>query len=171
MNQNSGKLLYIKRLDQTFAAKAGERVTPAFNWNGNWMHGYVYLDVDRNGKYDVTYDADKNLTEDKDLMAYSYFNGKNSTGASSGSNPGVNPPAITVPADLQPGVYRMRYTVDWDAGEPGGSTVQSIVDNGGAIVDNRLVVHEDNVTISRGTRPNGGGLNGDVVKADGSEFT
>ena len=171
VNQNSEKLLYIKRLDQTFAAKAGERVTPAFSWNGNWMHGYVYLDVDRNGKYDVAYDANKNLTEDKDLMAYSYFNGKNSTGASSGNNPGVNPPAFTVPADLQPGVYRMRYKVDWDDVEPGGSTVQSIVDNGGAIVDTRLVVHEDNVTISRGTRPNGGGLNGDVLKADGSEFT
>ena len=36
----------------------------------------------------------------------------------------------------------------------------------------RLVVYTDNqqVTVKRGTRPNGGGLNGDVLKVDGSDF-
>lgn len=173
VNQSTERKLYIRRLADSFAAKPGENVTPGFSWNGTWMHGYVYLDVNRDGKFNVAYDGDRNLTESTDLMAYSYFNGKNSTGASSGNNPGVAPPAFTVPADLEPGVYRMRYKIDWDDVDPGGSTAagNTILSNGGAIVDTRLIVHGDQVTISRGTRPNGGGLNGDVLKADGSDFT
>ena len=85
----------------------------------------------------------------------------------------LNPPAFTLPSDLKPGVYRMRFKVDWDNVEPGGSLTQdnSILSNGGAIVDVRLVVHNDQVTIKRGTRGTSGGLNGDVLKADGSKLT
>ena len=173
VNQTTERLLYVKRLDQAFTAKAGERVAPGFSWNGTWMHGYVYLDTGRDGKYHVATDAEGNLTDATDLMAYSYYNGKNSTGANADRNPGVTPPAFLVPETLEPGVYRMRYKIDWDEVDAGGSTKENntILGNGGAIVDTRLIVHGENVTISRGTRPNGGGLNGDVLKADGSEFT
>ena len=171
VNQGNERRLYLQRMEQSFTAKAGQTLTPKFQWTGSWMHGYVYLDVKRDGKFNVAYNAAFEITEPEDLMTYSYFKGRNTNGAQGNANPGVNPPAFTLPADLKPGVYRMRYKVDWDDVDPGGSITQSIAANGGAIVDTRLIIHEDNVTISRGTRPNGGGLNGDVLKADGSPFT
>ncbi len=170
VNQATDRLLYLPRMEQSFTARAGQTITPKFQWNGTWMHGYVYLDVKNDGKFNVAYNAEFEITESEDLMSFSYFKGRNSVGTQGNANPGVNPPAFTLPSDLKPGVYRMRYKVDWDDVDPGGSIVQSISANGGSIVDTRLIVHEDNVTISRGTRPNGGGLNGDVLKADGSAF-
>ncbi|MDE7387876.1 MAG: glycoside hydrolase family 16 protein, partial [Muribaculaceae bacterium] len=57
----------------------------------------------------------------------------------------MNPPAFTIPADLAPGIYRMRYKVDWDNVDPGGAPEGAkggnILANGGAITDVSLYVH------------------------------
>ena len=172
VGQGESKKLYTKKLDKAFTAKAGETVTPSFNFKGAWMSGYVFLDKDIDGRFNVTTEGDE-ITDGKDLVAYSFFKGKDSAGNSQPNGNRINPPAFTIPSDLKPGVYRLRYKVDWDNVNPGGSDAQnnSIIDNGGAIVDTRLIIHGDEVTIKRGSRGTSGGLNGDVLKADGSALT
>ena len=106
-------------------------------------------------------------------MAYSYFKNYNSAGNYVSGEPQVTPPAFDLPADLNPGFYRMRYKVDWDCVDPGGNTSSSnmITNNGGAIVDVRINVHADNVNLFRATEANGGGLNGDILLANGNAVT
>ena len=136
------------------------------------MNGYVYLDVKQDGRFNVVADG-TNVTDKTDIMSFSNYNGKNSEGKATANGGNVlNPPAFTIPADLKPGIYRLRYKVDWSEVNPGGNTSSgnSIVANGGAIVDTRLIIHEDHVTIKRGSRGTSGGLNGDVLNSKGEKL-
>lgn len=174
VNQLTTKKLYTEAFSEGFNVKPGETVTPTVNYTpGTWMHSYVYLDKGNDGRFDVEVADDGTLPETSDLVAYSYYDGKNSLGASANAGSAIQPPSFTIPANLQPGFYRMRYKVDWDCIDAGGNDTPGnlIAANGGVIVDTRLNVHTDNVTIYRATGANGGGLNGDILKADGTDFT
>ena len=172
VNQNSDKHLYIKKMDEVQYAKVGDRVTPNFSWAGSWMCGYIYIDKDNDGMFNVTYD-DNSITKMEDLMTYSYFKGKTSEGTSVSGSPSATPPAFTIPSDMTPGIYRIRYKVDWDNVDPGGNPGPSnkITDNGGAIVDSRINIHAENVNLYRATDDLGGGLNGEIRLADGTPLT
>lgn len=172
VNQGDTKQLYTKKLDKAFTAKAGQKVTPTFNYKGAWMSGYVFLDKGIDGRFHVA-TKDNEITDNTDLVAYSFFKGKDSAGNKQPDGNRINPPAFTIPADLKPGVYRLRYKVDWDNVNPGGSDDEGnlITDNAGAIADTRLIIHTDEVSIVRGTRGTSGGLNGDVLKANGEALT
>ena len=173
-NQSEINRLYIKKLDNAFTAKAGDKVTAGFvKGNMTWMAGYLYLDKDNDGVFNVKYD-DESVTDALDLMSYTQYKGKNSAGQTVDGDPGLNLPAFTIPSDMKPGFYRLRYKVDWDNVNPGGNTAsgQLITDNGGLILDTRINVHEDKVNLSRATDElGGGGLNGDILMADGSGVT
>ena len=110
-----------------------------------------------------------------DLMSYSLFKGKTSTGATVAGtqSPSANAPAFTIPEEQKPGFYRIRYKLDWDNVDPGGNTTAAnpITGNGGIIVDARINIHADNVNLSRATEENGGGLNGDILLANGDAVT
>ena len=175
VNQQTSLLVYNDFMTESFKAKAGESVTPSVGYTGNWMHSYVYLDRGQDGKFSYELNSDNSIPDGSDVMSFSYYDGKNSLGTSlSTAGPSLStPPSFTVPADLEPGYYRIRYKVDWDNVDPGGNTSSSnlITSNGGIIVDTRLNVHGDSVTIYRAAGEDGvGGLNGDVLKADGSAF-
>lgn len=128
VGQKTDKLLYHDLTETAiFSAEAGSVAAPAMDWNGTWMHGYVYVDANNDGKFDPA----------TELLSYSYFAGHNSTGAVAESNCGVSPlPAFLVPA-LAKGDYRMRYIVDWDSNDPKGrnTSENAINANNGAIVD------------------------------------
>ena len=142
VNQKKEKRMYIKRLDDCLRAKIGETVTAGFDWSGTWMCGYAYIDFGKDGNYDVDYD-DNGVNAMKDLMAYSMYKNKDSKGATVSGEPSINPPSFTIPSDVKPGIYRMRYKVDWDCVDPGGNTLSGndIKKNGGVIVDTRINVH------------------------------
>ncbi len=175
VTQATDRLIYQDRLAASFNVKAGERVTPALLATfSTWMHSYIYLDRDNDGKFNFEINDAGQLPENTDVMSYSYYEGKNSNGATANAGSALNPLAFTVPADLAPGFYRLRYKVDWNSIDAGGNANagNTIVANGGAVIDTRLNVHADLVTISRATGTDGvGGLNGDILKADGSDFT
>ncbi|MDE7387623.1 MAG: hypothetical protein K2M97_00050, partial [Muribaculaceae bacterium] len=61
-SQQTDRLLYHDRTDHYMKAAAGETVTASFDWNGAWMHGYVYIDLGNDGQFDT----------DTDLLAFSY---------------------------------------------------------------------------------------------------
>lgn len=158
--------VYTARLDKAFAARAGERVTVAMGYTGTWMNGYVYLDRGTDGAFSAATNDDGTPAEGSDLMAYSNLEGVNSNGESSGNGNVLNPPAFVVPADLQPGFYRMRCKVDWSSIDPAGRTEDGngILKNGGALLDVRLNVHGDYCHVSTTA------MGGSITAADGSSL-
>lgn len=172
INQNTDKKLYFNKTENIFLAKPGETVTPTIDWKGEWMHGYAYLDKDDNGKFDVDY-TNSGVTNARDLVSYSYYKDKNSAGSRASGDCGVTLPSFKIDNDMKPGIYRMRYKVDWDNVDPGGSTATGnlITNNGGALIDVLVNIHNDEVNLFRATEENGGGLNGDVLLADGNQLT
>lgn len=172
INQNSDKKLYFNKTENIFLAKPGETVNPTIDWKGEWMHGYAYLDKDDNGKFDVDY-TNSGVTNARDLVSYSYYKDKNSAGSRASGDCGVGLPSFEIDNDMKPGIYRMRYKVDWDNVDPGGSTATGnlITGNGGALIDVLVNIHNDEVNLFRATEENGGGLNGDVLLADGKQLT
>ena len=130
---------YEDLTDQKFTVEAGSEVTPSIGYVGEWMHGYVYIDLDNNKQFSFNADgADQTGTE---VVSYSYYKDQNSKGEAVESNCNVNPmPAFTAPTT--PGTYRIRFKVDWDNIDAGGSvaTGNSILNNGGGIYDATLEV-------------------------------
>ena len=124
---------------EKFTVEAGSEVTPSIGYVGEWMHGYVYIDLNNDKQFSFNADgADQTGTE---VVSYSYYKDQNSKGESASSNCNVNPmPAFTAPTE--PGTYRIRFKVDWDNIDAGGSVVSGnhILNNGGGIYDATLEV-------------------------------
>ena len=125
--------------DMTFSVEAGSEVATTFGYNGEWMHGYVYIDLDDNKQFDVNAD---DLDNSPELVAYSYYNDLNSDGEAVSANVNVTPPTFTAPAT--PGTYRIRFKIDWNSVDPGGcaDSGNHILNNGGGIWDATLEVTE-----------------------------
>ena len=160
---------------QAFLAKPGETLNPGVQYKGIWMHSYVYLDLNNNGRFEPKVEGGQIVPNaGNELLAYSFLGGEdensgfNSAGTEISGN-GRNTlvmPEFTLPSNLQHGFYRMRYKVDWNSADAGGSIENNnhILNNGGGAIDVRLNVHGDNVKIYQGA------LNGKVVAEDGTEL-
>ena len=124
-----------------FTVEAGSEVTPSIGYVGEWMHGYVYIDLNNDKQFSFNADgADQTGTE---VVSYSYYMDQNSKGETVASSCNVNPmPAFTAPTT--PGTYRIRFKVDWDNIDAGGSVLSTnhILNNGGGIYDATLEVVE-----------------------------
>ena len=124
-----------------FTVEAGSEVTPSIGYVGEWMHGYVYIDLNNDKQFSFNADgADQTGTE---VVSYSYYMDQNSKGESASNNCNVNPmPSFTAPTE--PGTYRIRFKVDWDNIDAGGSVLSTnhILNNGGGIYDATLEVVE-----------------------------
>ena len=170
------QLIYRNFTDNVFKAKAGETLTPSIAYkNGDWMNGFVYVDLKNDGKFDASFDETTHkATDGCDLMSYYYIETvENQRGykydgtAISGNNRNnLTTPAFKLPENLTPGFYRMRYKVDWGNLDPAGrmTSTNSIQQNGGYIVDVRLNVHADKVNLSAASR------NGYITLSDGTEL-
>ena len=132
---------YEDLTDQKFTVEAGSEVTPSIGYVGEWMHGYVYIDLNNDKQFSFNADgADQTGTE---VVSYSYYKDQNSKGEAASSNCNVNPmPSFTAPTE--PGTYRIRFKVDWDNIDAGGSVLSTnhILNNGGGIYDATLEVVE-----------------------------
>ena len=149
--------VYSKIDDAAFCAVAGETVTPTFGFTGTWMNGFVYLDRGQDGAFEAVLNSNGSIPEGSDIMAFSYAEpslgsgtGYNSKGERVSNTNVLNPPAFTVPADLAPGFYRMRYKVDWASIDPAGRAEDGngILQNGGAICDVVLNVHNEQCALA-----------------------
>ena len=169
-NQQSDKLIFQDLLASSLKAKAGDEITTSVNYQGGWMNAYVYLDRDNNGKFDYTLNEQGTPAEKSDIMSFSNYQGKNSKGEATGQGNTTSLPNFTIPADLEPGFYRLRYKVDWDCIDPAGNTSNEnpITQNSGAIIDTRLNVHGEKVSIWRGQHTEG--TNGEMLTTDGKNF-
>ena len=162
VSQKTTQLLYMDFTEKTLAAKAGEILSPSVSWTGTWMNAYAYVDYGQDGSFNCDLNADGTPATGSDVASYSNCGGKNSAGSTLTNTNTLAMPTFTLPSDMKPGFYRMRYKVDWDDIDAGGSLTQNIASNGGSIVDTRLNVHADEVSISAGSR------NGYITKEDGT---
>lgn len=172
----SPQLIYRDVTDHAFTAKAGQTVTPSIDYQGGgWMNGFVYLDKGDDGQFNASFDESTHkATKGCDLVSYYYLEmvedksgyKYDGTALSGNDRNNLSTPAFTLPSDLQPGFYRMRYKVDWGNLDPAGrnTTTNSIKSNGGFIVDTRLNVHTDKVSLSAASR------NGFITLEDGTEL-
>ena len=170
----SPNTVYVNLDNHSLNARAGEQVIATFDYTGGWMNGYIFIDKNRDGKFTATINDDYTIPTESELMAYSCYshedsNGYNSIGTflSGQDRNTLNPPAFTLPADLAPGIYRLRYKVDWNSIDPAGSlnADNSIISNGGGIIDIRLNIHDENCQVNDANR------NGEVLAADGSKLS
>lgn len=147
VNVFASKAAYEDHTDAVFNVDAGSELTASFNYSGQWMNGYIYIDRDNDGEF--SYKEGQWDQAGTDLVAYSFYTtladpkvndnpGYNSTGATVSDNDrsNVNPPAFTAPTE--PGTYRIRFKIDWNCILPGGST--DILSDGGGIWDATLNV-------------------------------
>ena len=131
-----------------FVCAPGATLTPAFDYSGVWMHGYVYVDFGQDG--DFSFDATQNDQTGKDLVSYSFYGVDSENYGYNSANEYISGdgrstlvcPAFTAPET--PGEYRVRFKVDWNNVDAGGCVDSSnhILNNGGYIVDATLVVDE-----------------------------
>ena len=132
---------------QSFTVTPGAEVTPAIGYVGEWMHGYVYIDLDNDKQF--SFNADSDDQTGTEVVSYSFYSasngstGLNSKGETVSNNCNVNPlPSFTAPAEE--GTYRIRFKVDWNSVDAGGCVVatNNILNNGGGIYDATLVVKD-----------------------------
>ena len=132
---------------QSFTVTPGAEVTPAIGYVGEWMHGYVYVDLNNDKQF--SFNADSDDQTGTEVVSYSFYSasngstGLNSKGETVSNSCNVNPlPSFTAPAEE--GTYRIRFKVDWNSVDAGGCVVSgnNILNNGGGIYDATLVVKD-----------------------------
>ena len=147
VNVFASRAAYEDHTSSVFNVEAGSELTASFNYSGQWMNGYIYIDRDNDGEF--SYKEGQWDQAGTDLVSYSFYStladpkvndtyGYNSTGASVSGNDrsNVNPPSFTAPTE--PGTYRIRFKIDWNCILPGGSS--DILSDGGGIWDATLNV-------------------------------
>lgn len=165
----------------TWDVVPGGTYTPAISIKGTWMHCYAYIDYNQDGRFTPVVGSNHGAGTGSEAVSWSAYNTGSddplydSNGTSYGGNDRNHQtmPSFTIPASTTPGIYRMRFKMDWNCIDPGGGNesttssvnMQSTVDNGGGIVDILLNVHGDNVKV------NSAGRNGAVTAADGNALS
>ena len=134
--------------DEPFTVEAGSELTASFDYTGEWMHSFVYIDFDNDG--DFSYKEGQWDQTGTDLVAYSFYSldsnpkndtsGYNSVGEELTGDARNTYAAPSFKAPAKAGEYRIRFKFDWNCILPGGSS--SILSDGGGIWDATLKVVE-----------------------------
>lgn len=151
-----GKVYTDLTNEAVFVVEENTEVSGEIGYNGDWMHGYFYIDLDHDYQLSCNaYDQDQSGTE---LLSYSFWSGDlysdtqgyNSLGelfTDNARNTVIDKNRIALPVFTAPGAgeYKVRFKVDWNSVEPGGNTnpEQDFLTNGGFIVDAILRVKPD----------------------------
>ena len=134
--------------DEPFTVEAGSELTASFDYTGEWMHSFVYIDFDNDGQF--SYKEGQWDQTGTDLVAFSFYSldsnpkndtsGYNSVGGELTGNARNTYAAPSFKAPAKAGEYRIRFKLDWNCILPGGSS--SILSDGGGVWDATLKVVE-----------------------------
>ena len=134
--------------DEPFTVEAGSELTASFNYSGEWMHSFVYIDFDNDG--DFSYKEEQWDQTGTDLVAFSFYSldsnpkndasGYNSVGDELTGDARNTYAAPSFKAPAKAGEYRIRFKFDWNCILPGGSS--TILEDGGGVWDATLKVVE-----------------------------
>lgn len=127
-------------------AAPGSEIQPKITWNGEWMHGFMYIDYNGDKSFSYEINDDGTPAEGSEIVSYTYFRepddnqpGFNSKGETTTADSRLtNVPSFVIPDDLPGGTYRVRFKVDWNNLDPCGDN--DILSNGGCIVDFTLQI-------------------------------
>lgn len=132
--ETGGHNVYSDFTDMVIEAIPGATLTPTFDWRGEWMHGYIFVDYNCDREFDQTLNATG--TTGGEVVAYNYYEGRNSKGVTTSSGGAFSAvPAFTLPYNIAKGDYRLRVKIDWNSLNACGNPGQSIAANGGSQVD------------------------------------
>ena len=156
--------------DEPFTVEAGSELTASFDYTGEWMHSFVYIDFDNDGKF--SYKEGQWDQTGTDLVAFSFYSldsnpkndasGYNSVGDELTGDARNTYVAPSFKAPAKAGEYRIRFKIDWNCILPGGSS--SILSDGGGVWDATLKVVEP-VTDGIST------INAEVANGEAQLFT
>ena len=134
--------------DEPFTVEAGSELTASFDYTGEWMHSFVYIDFDNDGQF--SYKEGLWDQTGTDLVAFSFYSldsnpkndasGYNSVGDELTGDARNTYVAPSFKAPAKAGEYRIRFKFDWNCILPGGSS--SILSDGGGVWDATLKVVE-----------------------------
>ena len=134
--------------DEPFTVEAGSELTASFDYTGEWMHSFVYIDFDNDGQF--SYKEGRWDQTGTDLVAFSFYSldsnpkndasGYNSVGDELTGDARNTYVAPSFKAPAKAGEYRIRFKFDWNCILPGGSS--SILSDGGGVWDATLKVVE-----------------------------
>ena len=134
--------------DEPFTVEAGSELTASFDYTGEWMHSFVYIDFDNDGNF--SYKEGQWDQTGTDLVAFSFYSldsnpkndasGYNSVGDELTGDARNTYVAPSFKAPAKAGEYRIRFKIDWNCILPGGSS--SILSDGGGVWDATLKVVE-----------------------------
>ena len=71
VNVFASKAAYEDHTSSVFNVEAGSELTASFNYSGQWMNGYVYIDRDNDGEF--SYKEGQWDQAGTDLVAYSFY--------------------------------------------------------------------------------------------------
>ena len=134
--------------DEPFTVEAGSELTASFDYTGEWMHSFVYIDFDNDGQF--SYKEGQWDQAGTDLVAFSFYSldsnpkndasGYNSVGDELTGDARNTYAAPSFKAPAKAGEYRIRFKFDWNCILPGGSS--TILEDGGGVWDATLKVVE-----------------------------
>ena len=134
--------------DEPFTVEAGSELTASFDYTGEWMHSFVYIDFDNDGQF--SYKEGQWDQTGTDLVAFSFYSldsnpkndasGYNSVGDELTGDARNTYVAPSFKAPAKAGEYRIRFKFDWNCILSGGSS--SILSDGGGVWDATLKVVE-----------------------------
>ena len=144
----ASKAAYEDHTSKVFTVEAGSELTASFDYTGEWMHSFVYIDFDNDG--DFSYKEGQWDQTGTDLVAFSFYSldsnpkndasGYNSVGDELTGDARNTYVAPSFKAPAKAGEYRIRFKIDWNCILPGGSS--SILSDGGGVWDATLKVVE-----------------------------
>ncbi len=152
---------------RVFSVLPGQSVTPTISYTGTWMGKMTYVDWNNDGQFNPTVNTDGTPATGSDVVSYigvqvgDIWRDSKGQDVSNGNKAQTALPAFTIPSDTKPGIYRIRYKVDWNSLDPAGNSQANnlITANGGGIADALLNVRGEETTVSASQ------LNGDIVVA------
>ena len=178
---NSGAAIYYDKTSEVVTLEPGKAISSTINWNGYWMHTFIFVDWDNNGEFTKDL-ASTNYkpTENSELIAFSFWSGVNGSSSDSqgydhagayltGDNRNVHSlKTFTIPVGKKPGSYRARLKIDWNNVD--ANSISSLGD-APCVVDFTLTI-PGTITFSIGITAGEGGsatINGETTTIEVAE--
>ena len=129
-SSSSGAAIYFDKTDTEISLEAGKEITSTIDWSSTWMHSYLYIDFNDDKEFTPVVENHA-VTEDSELLAYSFWTGTDGAPTTTGANDsyGYNSlgqsvsgdarasfalPTFTIPTTVAEGTYRARFKIDWN---------------------------------------------------------
>ena len=148
---------YMDMTSTVLTCEPGEEISSSIVFTGSWMHGYVYIDTNKDQKF--SYNEGNTDQQNTEVYSFGFYSGDFNNAASGVNSKGetitgssrnlgstVTNPVFKAPTT--PGTYCIRFKLDWNSINPGGQVAadgtctgaNGILANGGGIIDMTLKV-------------------------------